>query len=146
MTANHNRLRPAWHQTWDIGDHDWLTEHDAAENVADRAIWRTPHLLQAKLFNAGFVRRDRGAFDSNAVLFGCIGCVDGDLVVRLITLLDRQVVIFEVDVEIRMDQPVLDHLPDDAGHFVPVHLDDRIFDLDFRHVCIPCGCTILAGL
>ena len=27
-----------------------------------------------------------------------------------------------------------------------VHLDDWIFDLDFRHVCIPCGCTILAGL
>jgi hypothetical protein len=32
-----------------------------------------------------------------------------------------------------MDQLLLDELPDDAGHLVAVHLDDRIADLDFRH-------------
>ena len=32
-----------------------------------------------------------------------------------------------------MDQLVLDQLPDDASHFVAVHFDDGICDLDLRH-------------
>jgi hypothetical protein len=32
-----------------------------------------------------------------------------------------------------MDQLVLDELPDDSGHLVAIHLDDRILDLDLRH-------------
>jgi hypothetical protein len=43
------------------------------------------------------------------------------------------IVIEQVDVEIRMDQLVLDELPDDPCHLVAVHFDDRILDLDFRH-------------
>ena len=33
-----------------------------------------------------------------------------------------------------VDQIVLDELPDDPGHLVAVHLDDRVLDLDFLHV------------
>jgi hypothetical protein len=32
-----------------------------------------------------------------------------------------------------MDQLLLDEMPDDAGHLVAVHLDDRILHFDFRH-------------
>jgi hypothetical protein len=33
-----------------------------------------------------------------------------------------------------MDQFVLDESPDDAGHLVAVHLDDRIVHFDLRHL------------
>ena len=41
-------------------------------------------------------------------------------------LLDPEVVVLQIDVEVREDQLVLDELPDDAGHLVAVELDDRI--------------------
>jgi hypothetical protein len=53
--------------------------------------------------------------------------------VGLVALLDAEIVVQQLDVEIRMDQLLLDEMPDDAGHLVAVHLDDRIADLDFRH-------------
>jgi hypothetical protein len=44
-----------------------------------------------------------------------------------------EVVIFQVDIEIGVDQLVLDELPDDAGHLIAVELDDRICNLDLCH-------------
>ena len=44
-----------------------------------------------------------------------------------------QVVVIQVDVEVRQDQFVLDEMPDDARHFVPVELDDGVFDFDLGH-------------
>ena len=46
-----------------------------------------------------------------------------------------EVVVFQVDIEIRQDQLVLDEAPDDPGHLVAVQLDDRGFYLDLRHSC-----------
>jgi len=61
------------------------------------------------------------------------GGVNGDLVVRGVAAFHAEVEIFQIDVEIGVDQLVLDHLPDDPGHFVPVHFNDWIFDFDFLH-------------
>ena len=44
-----------------------------------------------------------------------------------------EVVVLQVDVEVREDQLVLDELPDDPRHLVAVELDDRVDDLDLRH-------------
>ena len=54
------------------------------------------------------------------------GGVDGDLVVGRVAVLDAEVVVVQVDVEVREDQRVLDELPDDARHLVAVELDDRV--------------------
>ncbi|OIQ64667.1 hypothetical protein GALL_537810 [mine drainage metagenome] len=62
-----------------------------------------------------------------------MGCVDGDLVVGAVTLLDAEVVVFQVDVEIGQDQLLLDEIPDDAGHFVAVEFDDGVGYLDLGH-------------
>ena len=62
------------------------------------------------------------------------GGVDRDLVVGRVAVLDAEVVVVELDVEVRQDQPVLDELPDDARHLVAVELDDGVQDLDLRHV------------
>ena len=62
-----------------------------------------------------------------------MGCVHRYLVVRTVTVLDPQVVVLKVDVQVRKDQLILDETPDDAGHLVPVQLDDRGIYLDFHH-------------
>ena len=77
---------------------------------------------------------------ADADLLGHLGGVDGDLVVGLVALLDAEVVVEQVDVEIGMDQLVLDELPDDPGHLVAVHFDDRVGDLDFCH----CGVNLFS--
>ena len=63
----------------------------------------------------------------------CAG-LDRDPVVGLVAVLHAEVVVFEIDVEKRQDQLVLDHRPDDAGHLVAVHLHDRVLHLDLGHV------------
>src|SRR5690606_40595343 len=54
-----DRLLPARDQAGDVGDDDRLPEHHPAEDVADRAVGRAPHLLQAELRHPGLVRGDR---------------------------------------------------------------------------------------
>src|SRR5206468_3060984 len=120
-----------------VGHDDRLAEDDPAEDVADRPVRGAPHLLEAELLDPGLVRRDGGALDADAVLLDRVGGVDGDLVVGLVALLDAQVVVLEVDVEVREDQLVLDELPDDPGHLVAVELDDGALDLDLAHVELP---------
>ena len=133
VAADDDRLGPARHQPRHVLADDRLAEDHAAEDVADGAVRRPPHLLEAEFLHAALVGRDGGAFDRDADLLGLVGGVDGDLVVGLVALLDAEVVIEQIDVEIGMDQLVLDELPDDAGHLVAVHFDDRICHLDLRH-------------
>ena len=99
-----------------------------------RIIWQLikdklihPYLdVDLQYFDLGVEHRD-------ADFAGLVGGVDRDLVVGLVALLDAEIVIEKIDIEIRMDQFVLDELPDDAGHLVAIHLDDRILYFDFRH-------------
>ena len=133
VAADDDRLGPAGHETRHVLADDRLAENGAAEDVADGAVRRFPHFLELEFLHARFVGRDRRAFDGDAVFLGGFGGVDGDLVVGLVAVLDREVVIFEIDVEIGMDQLVLDEMPDDPGHFVAIHFDDRIGDLDLAH-------------
>src|SRR3546814_7714194 len=51
-----------------------------------------------------------------------------------IAFLDGEVIIVQVHVEIRLDQPLADPLPDDPRHFVAIDFDNRVFDLDLRHL------------
>ena len=133
VAADHDRLGPAGHQPRHVPGDDRLAEDDAAQDVADGAVGRAPHLLEIELLHARFVGRDGGAFDPDAVALDGLGGVDRHLVGGLVAVLDREVVIFEVDVEIGMDQLVADIVPDDAGHLVAIELDDRIGDLDLVH-------------
>ena len=44
-----------------------------------------------------------------------------------------EIVILEVYVQVRQDQALANHVPDDARHLVPVELDERCLDLDLSH-------------
>src|SRR5450759_268178 len=135
VTADDDRLGPAWHQPRDVAAEDRLAEDGAAEDVADGAIGRGPHLLEAELLDACLVGGDRRALDPNAVLLDGVRGVDRDLVVGLVALLARQVVVLEVDVQIGVDQAVLDELPDDPRHLITIELDDGVLHLDLAHAC-----------
>lgn len=94
-------------------------------------------LLELELLNTGLIWSDSGALDTDGVLLDGLSGINGDLVVGLITVLETQVVVLEVDIEVWVDELVFDVLPDDAGHLISVQLDDWVLDLDLlnaRHL------------
>src|SRR5262249_60635458 len=48
-------------------------------------------------------------------------------------LLHAEIEIEQIDIEIRINEPFLDVFPNDPGHLVAVHFDDRIGDFDLLH-------------
>ena len=87
-----------------------------------------------EFFDPLFIGRDRRALYPDAIFLDRVGRIDGDLVVGLVALFNRQIIVFQIDVEIGQNEPLADPLPDDAGHFVAVEFNDRVFHLDLRHV------------
>ena len=133
VAANDDRLGPAGNQTRHVLADDRFAEDHTAEDVADGAIRRLPHFLEPEFLHAGFIRRNGGALDADAVLLDRVGRVDGDLIVGLVAVLHPKVVVFELHIEERVDQFVLDVLPDDPGHLVAIEFDDGVGHLDFCH-------------
>src|SRR5690349_4348015 len=133
VTTNNDRIGPTRDQARDILDDDRLAEDDATKDVADRTVRRLPHLLEAEFLDPSLVRSDRRAFDADAVLPDCFRGFDRDPIVGLVALFHTKVEIKQFDIEIGQDEPLADPLPDDAGHFVTVELDDRVLHLDSCH-------------
>ena len=48
-------------------------------------------------------------------------------------MFDTEVVVVEIDVEIRKDQLLLDELPDNASHFIAIELYNGSLYFDFAH-------------
>ena len=117
----------------DVRAQDRLAEDHPAQDVADGAVGRLPHLLEVEFLHPRLVRGDGGALDADAVPLDRLGGLDRHPVVGGVAVLHAEVVIVDLKIEERQDQLVLDHLPDDAGHLVAVEIDDRIGDLDFGH-------------
>ena len=89
--------------------------------------------FEAEFLHPGLVRCDGGALDADAVPLDRLGRVDRHLVVGGVAVLHPQVVVVQLDIEEGEDQLVLDPLPDDPGHLVPVDVDDRVGDFDLCH-------------
>ena len=114
--------------------------------LADRAVGRLPHALEAEFLDACLVGGDRGAFDADMFALDGLRRVDGHLVVGGVdgSTMPRSEV-FQVDVVIRQDQTVLDILPDHAGHFVAVEFVacDLACDLDLGHWFLLIRCVAM---
>ena len=134
VTADDDRLRPAGDEARDVADDDRLPEDHAAKDVADRAVGALPHLRQRELLYACLIRRDRGALHADAMLEDRVGGVDRHLVARRLAMLDREVVIPQIDVEVGKNELILDELPDDASHLVAIEFNDRADDLDLARL------------
>ena len=130
VTTDDDGLGPPRHQTRHVLNKNRLAKHDAVEDVADGAVRRLPHLFEVEFFDACFVGGDGGALHAHAVLQDGVGRIDGDLITRFVAVFDAQVVVIELDIEIREDQAIFDEGPDDAGHFVAVEVDNRGYDFN----------------
>ena len=133
VTRDDYRPIPVGHDARHILADDGLPENRAVENIADGTVGAAPHLLQVEFLDASFVRGDGRAFHCYAVLSRGVGRVDRDLVVGLVSRLDPEIVVFQLDIEVGKNQLLADRPPDDPCHFVTVHLDERILDFDFAH-------------
>ena len=100
-------------------------------------------LLEVEFLYTRLIGGDGSALDTDGVLLDGLSGVEGDLVVGLVTVLEAEIVVLEVDVEVRVDELVLDVLPDDAGHLVPVELDDGVLDLDLASDRHGSSCSVV---
>jgi len=101
--------------------------------------WKEHTLLQVELLDSRLVRRDSSTLNSHTVFLDRLRAINCNLIVRLIPILEPQVVVLEVDVQVRVDELVLDVLPDDAGHLVAVQFHHWVLNLDLlegRHVAL----------
>lgn len=133
VTADHDRRGPVRDEARNVFADDRLTEDRAVEDVTDGAIRALPHLLQVEFFHAGFIRRDGRALDADVVFLNGFGRFDGDLVIGLVTVFHAEVVVLDINIEVRSDELLLDECPDDAGHFIAVEFDDWISNFNFLH-------------
>ena len=116
---------------------DGRAEDGAVQNAADGAVGALPHLFEVIFAHALHVGGDGRALDGNAQPLGRLGGIDGHLIVRLVAVRKAEVVVLRFEVDIGGEQDVLDLLPEDARHFVAVHLDERRFHLDLCHKVAP---------
>ena len=136
VTRDGDGALPALHYGLDTLDHDGCAEDGAVEHRADGAIGALPHLVQVVLLHALRVGGDGRALYGHAQALGGLGGVDGHLVARLVSVLKAQVIVLGLKIDVRADKLILDDLPDDAGHLVAVHLDERGLHFDLRHACL----------
>lgn len=87
-------------------------------------------VLELELLDTSLVGGDGSALHTDRVLLDGLSGINGDLVVGLITVLEAEIVVLEVDVQVGEDELLLDVLPDHTGHLIAVELDDGVLDLD----------------
>ena len=39
VSSNNDGFGPAWHESWDIRDDDWFSEHGTIEDISNSSIW-----------------------------------------------------------------------------------------------------------
>mmetsp|Transcript_33511 Transcript_33511/g.51484 ORF Transcript_33511/g.51484 Transcript_33511/m.51484 type:complete len:253 (+) Transcript_33511:527-1285(+) len=133
VSANDNGLGPSRHKSGDVVNDNGLSEHGSVELVSDGSVGALPHLLEAEFLDTGLIGSNGGALNADLVLLDGVGSVEGDLIVGLVSLLDAQVEVLDIDVEVGVDESVLDLLPNDSRHFIAVHLNDGVRNLDLLH-------------
>jgi hypothetical protein len=131
VTANNNGLGPSGNKARNVLNNNGLTEDSSVKDVADSAVRGFPHFLEAKFFNTASIGSDGGALDSALGALHGLGTVDGNLVVGLITVLNREVVVLGGNFNVGVDVLILDPLPDDLGHLITIDIDDSTGDFYF---------------
>ena len=133
VTRDHHRLVPMRHQARHVRANNRFAKNSAVENIANGAVGRLPHLLEIEFLDARFIRRNRCALHGDTVLLGRHRRIDRHLIVGRIAMFHAQIVVLKIDIKIRKDKFLANHLPDDAGHFIAIHFDDGVLYLDFCH-------------
>ena len=121
VAANADGLGPAGDRARNALEDNGLAENGATNYVTDSTVGREPHFLEVEFLHTRLVGRDGGALDTDLELLDSLCSLSGHLVFSGITVLNTEVIILEVNVEVREDQLVsvsthvlADDLPDDT--------------------------------
>ena len=133
VTGHRDGLFPCAHIGIDAPYQNGRPKDSAVQRRADRPVGALVHFFQIILVHPREVRRDRGALDSDAVLFCGLCAFDGHLIVRLIPVLQPQIIVLCLQIDVGKKKIIFDHAPDDPGHLISVHLHQRRRHLYFAH-------------
>ena len=112
----------------------WKSPNGTIRNILGGVVFREPIICNnIPRLVPGWTKPIVIGRHAHAVLQDGVGGIDGDLIVGGVAVLHAEVVVLEVDVEIRKDEAVLDELPDDARHLVAIEFDDGVVHLDLGH-------------
>lgn len=131
VSSNNNGFFPSWDKSWDVFNDDWFSKNGSVQNISDGTIRTFPHVLKIKFLDSGFIGSDGCAFDTDFALFDGVGCINSDLIIGSISVLDTKIKVFDVKIQEWEDELILDGFPDNSGHFITVELGNRVFDFDF---------------
>ena len=133
VTGNGDRFLPAGQEGDNPVDKNGCTENRSVQDGADGTVRRFPHLVQIVFLYPGCIGGNGGAFDGDAVFFGCLSAFRRDTVGCFVAVFQAQIIIFRFEVDVRGDQNLLEHFPDDSRHLIAVHFYERRFHLNFIH-------------
>src|SRR5665648_1082003 len=94
-----------------------------------------PRMLRTVPLDAGLIGGDGRTLDAYPIRLDGVRRIDRDLVVGVVAILDRQIVILDIDIQVWVNQAFLDELPDDPRHLIAVELDDGALHCDLAHAC-----------
>ena len=137
MAGDGDGLLPGPHHGADALHQNRRPEHRAVQNRPDGAVGALPHLVEVVFRHPGGVGGDGGAFDAHAQAGDGLRRLRGDLVPGGVPIGQAQVVVFGLQVHKGGDEDILDVLPQDPGHLVPVHLHQGRGHFDLFHGSIP---------
>ena len=133
MSRKGDGLFPVLYAGFNTFDNDGSSEYCTVQHGTDRTVGALPHFFKIILCHAGCVGCDSGTFYSNTVLLGSICSIHSYLIISLVAMFQAKVVIFCFQIDKRKQKLIFDHLPQDTGHLVAVHLNQRCFHLDLFH-------------
>ena len=130
MSSDDNGLIPVRDESWDVLDEDGFSENSSVQIVSDGSIGTLPHLLEFEFFDSSLIRGDSGTLDTNFAFLDGFGGVKGDLVVSLVSVLNAQIKVVDVQIQVGVDKLILDLLPEDTSHLVTVKFGNAVLDFD----------------
>ena len=153
MTCKSYRARPVSYAWFYSLNDDRCTKYSSIKDRSYRTVRALPHFLKIILFHSCGVRRYGSAFYSNTIFLRSFCTVTCHFVICIISVLKSKIIIFCLEIYIRRDKFVLDHLPYDTCHLVSVHLNEWCLHLDLLQniylrflisvFCISCNISVL---
>ena len=133
VTGNGNGFLPVLYAWLDSLYYNRGTEHGSIQNGTDGTIRTFVHFFQCVLFHSGFIGSDGCTFYSNAIFLCSFCCIYSYLIICFISVFQAKIIVLCVQINKRKKKLILDHLPEDSGHLVSVHLYKRCLHLNFFH-------------
>ena len=131
VTCDSDRLCPCRDIGCDALNDDRCAENRTVKDSSDSSVRRLPHFFKVVFGHTGSIWSNGCALYSNAVLLCSLCGINSYLIIGSVSVFKSEVIVFGVEVNIRKDKDFLYHLPDNSGHLVAVHFDERSSHFDF---------------